>query len=177
MAARFLVGLVLGGIAFAAVAQSAPPTAGAKPRPTLGCSTAGGEAGKPARCHPQVTAEVKDGACPADLIVAPHVTLSGSRHVRIVWHLEQGFEFCPAQGDGVFLKAAGDEQFGNAAATSLETGDDDDAPAPAGRCTRHFRLDNTNAPQTAGRQYDYTVRFHDRKTGAACVLDPFIRNG
>jgi hypothetical protein len=177
MAARFLVGLIVGSVAFTAVAQAQAPADGAKPRQTLSCSTAGGEARKPARCHPQVTAQVKDGACPARLIDAPHVALSGSRHARIVWHLEPGFEFCPAQGDGVFLKTTGDAQFGNAAATSMETGDDDDAPAPAGRCTRHFRLDNTNAPQTAGKQYDYTVRFHDKKTGAACVLDPFIRNG
>ncbi len=118
------------------------------------------------------------GACEdqRNIQVSPETVAMGPGGQRtIVWRLPPGFEFCPASGDGiVFKRGDNDFQFFDARRTDHPDGDDD--AGPPDKCRKHFRWKNKNEPHTAGRTYEYLIRF----TGPnrqSCVKDPFIRNG
>lgn len=108
--------------------------------------------------------------------VSPETVEMGPRGQRtIVWRLERGFQFCPANGDGiVFKRGDNDFQFFDPRRTDNADGDDDGGPPD--RCRTHFRWKNKNEAHTAGATYEYLIRFTG-PDGQACVKDPFIRNG
>ena len=118
------------------------------------------------------------GSCTdqANIKVDPEVVAMGDGAGRtIVWRLPQGYEFCPAKGDAVQFKTGNlDSQFFDARRTDHADGDDDHG-APD-KCRRNFRWKNKNEPHTAGREYEYLIRFTG-PGGEACVKDPWIRNG
>ena len=139
------------------------------------CSTTGGTHGTPKRCD--VTITKVDGSCPGAEITydKPDLELTGSGHTFIVWKLPADYLFCPAQGDGAFLKFYDDtDQFSDPVAT------DDDAGVlefTATKCKKNFRLRDDNSAQTAGTSYRYHIQFTDKRNKTTCRTDPVIRNG
>ena len=138
-----------------------------------GCSTGGGLSANPARCKVKITV---DGDCPGATVKydKPDLSLSGSGHTFIIWTLPANYRFCPAQGDGAFLKFFDTtDQFSDPAATNDPEGNTD---ADAAKCKKHFRLRDANEIQTAGTTYKYRIQFTDRNN-KTCTTDPQIRNG
>jgi len=157
-------------LAAAAAALAMTTGAAAQTGHAAHCSGAG-------RCV--VTVSVAPGKpCtdPANITVSPDPVEMGAAGARsIVWRLDRGYEFCPASGDGVPFKTGNlDFQFFDAARTDNADGDDDHGPPD--RCRKNFRWKNKNEPHTAGRTYEYLLKFTG-PGGQSCVKDPFIRNG
>jgi len=132
-------------------------------------------------CNPQGRCAVSitvSGSCtdPDNIKVNPDPVAMGRAGQRsIVWRLERGFAFCPANGDAVqFKRGDNDFQFFDGRRTDNDDGDED--AGPADRCRRNFRWKNKNEGHTAGRTYEYLIKFTG-PGGEACVKDPFIRNG
>lgn len=132
-------------------------------------------------CNPQGRCAVSitvSGSCtdPNNIKVSPDpVTMGPAGQRTIVWRLERGFAFCPANGDFVQFKDARlDSQFFGMKATDNDDGDDD--AGPSDKCRRNFRWKNKNEAHTAGTRYEYLIRFTG-PSGEACVKDPFVRNG
>ena len=142
---------------------------------TVAIAQSGSHCSGQGKCPVSITVT---GPCtnPDNIKVSPDpVTMGRSGQRTIVWRLERGFEFCPANGDAVqFKRGDNDFQFFDARRTDHPDGDDD--AGPPDKCRKHFRWKNKNEPHTAGRTYEYLIRF----TGPArqsCVKDPFVRNG
>ncbi|MFO1283041.1 MAG: hypothetical protein U1F51_11365 [Burkholderiales bacterium] len=163
-------------VAATSAALSFAPNASAQTGPAQG----GGNrhCGGNGKC--KVAIDVARGApCTAqdNIQVSPETIEMGRGERRtIVWKLETpGYEFCPANGDGIQFKDANlDFQFHDPKATDDDDGEDD-AGAPA-RCRKSFRWRNKNEEHTAGRRYAYLIRFTG-PNGAVCVKDPWVRNG
>jgi hypothetical protein len=100
--------------------------------------------------------------------------VQNNTNVKILWHLPSGFEFCPALGDGVFLKDNDDGQFEDMYAT-----DDQNGGPPHGKkkCKQqrlqHYRW--TGVHSTSGGKYGYTMIFRDGY-GNRYFIDPWIYN-
>ena len=144
--------------------------------------TTNGALAQPARdCDGQERCRVKVGVTGSCLLednitVAPEtVAMRPGGERTIVRRPPTGFELYPASGDGiVFKRGDNDFQFFDARRTDHPDGDDD--AGPPDKCRKHFRWKNKNEPHTAGRTYEYLIRF----TGPnrqSCVKDPFVRNG
>ena len=118
------------------------------------------------------------GPCtnPDNIKVSPDpVTMGRSGQRTIVWRLERGFEFCPANGDAVqFKRGDNDFQFFDGRRTDNDDGDDD--AGPRDKCRRNFRWKNKNEGHTANTKYEYLIKFTGPR-GEVCIKDPFIRNG
>lgn len=144
--------------------------------------TTNGALAQPARdCDGQGRCRVKIGVTGSCLVednitVAPETVAMGPGGQRtIVWNLPTGFEFCPANGDGiVFKRGDNDFQFFDARRTDHPDGDAD--AGPPNKCRKHFRWSNKNEPHTSGRTYEYLILFTG-PGGQRCKKDPFIRNG
>lgn len=125
------------------------------------------------RCVVNVQATVDEGARTCD-VVPPDIILSGQRKVVIVWDLPAGYQFCPALGDGVFLKNSGDladEQF-----DSMNVPDDGLGNPTYKKCRNRFRWLAENSANY-GTEYKYLLKFRHKATDIPCAKDPFIRNG
>jgi hypothetical protein len=87
---------------------------------------------------------------------------------HIVWSLPTGYEFCPAQGDGVFFKNRENNQFTDSYAT-----DDGRPPSDAG-CKKGWHwTDRKTDPK--GTPHRYGVNFRD-EAGRKFNVDPIIIN-
>jgi hypothetical protein len=138
------------------------------------CPTAGGTSATPAICAMEIPVS---GSCPgADVDFDKlDLSLNGSGNTVIVWKLPAGYQFCPAQGDGAFLKFFDDtEQFGDPAATDNDAGVLDLSTT---KCKKNFRLRDDNTRDTAKNIYKYRIQFTDRRNKTSCTMDPQIRNG
>ena len=168
MRASRVVPMFLAAIAFPWVASAQ----------TGNASGGGGHCGAKGSC--KVTIDVARGAsCTVEssIDVRPDSVEMGRGERRtVVWKLTApGYEFCPANGDGIQFKDVGEDfQFYDPRATDDDDGDDD-ASAPA-RCRKSFRWKNKNEAHTWGKRYAYVIRFTG-PNGAVCVKDPWVRNG
>jgi hypothetical protein len=137
--------------------------------------------GKPLRCPVDVRARINgSGRCVVD--DQPNIQIVGRNFpVVIVWNLVGPFRFCPAMGDGVFLKDLDDvevdDQFEDMF-SGPNAGDPDDKPSDR-KCHRKFRWHafNTLTPSSADKNYPYEMRFRHNNKGFSCTVDPWVRNG
>ena len=93
----------------------------------------------------------------------PTLVLNGKRNQKIEWELPNGYEFCPANRDGIVFKYGDlDFQFY------------DPEFVGSGTCKKKFKWTDKNDPWTKGKEYSYLIKFTGPK--GSCMLDPFIRN-
>lgn len=101
--------------------------------------------------------------------------LQGGKTAYIRWSLPDKYEFCAAEGDGVFPKV---ETAAARVVTEAYTSDREDgsrgAIAPSASCRSFYHWTHVNKP--AGIITHYEIRFRD-KAGTVCVIDPWIKNG
>ena len=117
-----------------------------------------------------------------------NIAMSAKGATRIVWSLTSSgntnFQFCPASGDGVFLKDpedddSADRQMSDMAVAKNGDGETVDNPT-AVKCQKNFRWENKNSGPSADpddERFFYELRFRDTKSGTVCTFDPWIKNG
>lgn len=175
MASRILISVVVFSsvlMGCSTMKSSGPPTFDATS--WVNCQTGGGTPGAPKRCDVEVSV---NGSCPgADVTFdKTDLALKGNGHTVIVWKLPAGYLFCPAQGDGAYLKFIDDtDQFSDPAGTDDDTGA---LVTGTSKCKKFFRLRDDNTKSTEGTAYRYRVQFTDKRNKTTCTTDPYIRNG
>lgn len=126
------------------------------------------------KCEVHVAVDCIAGVCQVSIDHDPTHLAAGEPRpkVNIVWHLPEGYAFCPALGDGVFLKYADTDQFDEKYATDH----DDGSPSANTDCKKnlHFHWRGINSvPQT---RYAYRIVFHRLDGNRPLILDPWIFN-
>jgi len=134
----------------------------------------------------------KNGRCVIKNDDEVNLDISSNNPVRVVWQLttlntnKWNFQFCPASGDGAFLKDPEDDaladdkrQMSDMAPATDENGTPVADPKPH-RCQAFFKWENKNKSPAADPddpRFHYELRFRDTKGGTVCTFDPWIKNG
>lgn len=130
------------------------------------------------RCRVDVVVTWEYGLC--NVKDVPNVALTGGKGAILVWDLPKDFVFCPALGDGVFLRNAEDVK--DDSFDDFGSPDDGAGNNSFKKCRNRFRVFAENVSPGNNKKYFYVLQFHHRDNsnnieGAACVVDPFIKNG
>lgn len=194
---RCLTGFLATG--FAATAGCQTPTSGpvlesrdltppsvvvkGRPAPAFTPSVAGCDPANKKACHIHV-AVAEPCATDVNVTVDPQQLQMNRGARRIVWHLPNGYAFCPTIGDGVFVQPNADGNF-----TAFATSDDEDGgmsdDPDFGNCRRKFRTFNFN---WGTAKYNYMLQFSRMELVgippnqvyapvATCKKDPWVKNG
>lgn len=128
-----------------------------------------------ARCIVNVTPTSPAGACSDGSVDNDPVTLINlNTKKHIVWHLPNNYQFCKANGDGVFLKASdADNQFDSMYATDNANGD----PSVSKPCRQHYHWRARHTVSKPSVPYRYIIIFHDASGQNRYCIDPSIVNG
>lgn len=134
------------------------------------------------RCVVRIDVEWNAAASQCLVKKAPDVKLKGKKSALLIWDLSDDFYFCPATGDGVFLRFADDivdDSFDDFGAPNERSGN-----TAFKRCRNRFRVFAENdVGSFKEKEYQYVAQFRYKNPATGkyeknvCFIDPFIKNG
>jgi hypothetical protein len=126
-------------------------------------------------CIVKITPTSPAGACSDGAVDNEPVTLINiNTKKHIVWLLPNNYQFCKANGDGVFLKASDpDNQFDLMYATDNTNGN----PSVNKPCKQHYHWRARHTISKPNNPYKYLIIFHDASGQNRYCIDPSIVNG